>query len=118
MAAYPATPISLVLSESLPDYQVIATSMEAGYVQTRAKTTVAPRRLTIAHHTLTVAQVATWEAFWNARKGGSEAFTFTHPRTSVGLNMRFKPGTQPTITLKDGSANLYDIEGVELEEAL
>jgi hypothetical protein len=32
--------------------------------------------------------------------------------------MRFKPGTQPTITLKDGSANLYDIEGVELEEAL
>jgi hypothetical protein len=118
MAAYPATPIALMLAEELPDYQVLATGMELGYVQTRAKTTVAPRRLTIAHHTLTVAQVATWEAFWNARKGGGESFTFTHPRTSAGLTVRFRADSQPTITLKDGSANLYDIEGIELEEAL
>ena len=57
MAAYPATPIALMLAEELPDYQVLATGMELGYVQTRAKTTVAPRRLTIAHHKIGRAHV-------------------------------------------------------------
>jgi len=118
MAAYPALPIALMLSDELPNYQVIATTFEAGYTQTRAKATIAPRTLHVKHVALSIADAATWETFWNAHKGGAVAFTYTHPRTGAGFTARFKADAKPTIDLTPGSANLYDVNGIVMEEAL
>lgn len=114
MAAYPSLLISFPFTEDAPDYQVIRSEMEAGYVQTRAKTTVAPRIYTFKHRALSAANVATWLAFWNARKGGAEAFDFTDPRTSATVSCRFRQSA-PRIT-RTGPIT-YDLD-VEIEELL
>lgn len=93
---------------------MIRTSMEAGYVQTRAKTTIAPRIYKFAHQSLTGAEVSTWLTFWNARKGGGEAFDFTDPRTAGVVSCRF---LNVQATIRRTGPVTYDID-VELEEAL
>jgi len=113
--AYPtALPIAFPFEESAPDYQVIRTEMEMGYVQTRAKTTVAPRLYKFQHVSLTAAEVATWLTFWNARKGGGETFDFTDPRTALTVTCRF---LRAQSTMNRTNPQTYDID-VELEEAL
>lgn len=114
MANYPSLLIEFPFDESAPDYGVIRTTMEMGYVQTRARTTIAPRLYKFSHSNLTASEVSTWLSFWNARKGGGEAFIFTDPRTSGNVSCRFK-NDQPVI--KRTGPQTYDID-VELEEAL
>ncbi|MGH8597284.1 MAG: hypothetical protein ACREXT_11565 [Gammaproteobacteria bacterium] len=114
MADYPALVIGFPFKENAPDYGVIRTEMESGYVQTRARTTIAPRLYEFKHESLTASEVATWVAFWNARKGGGESFNFTDPRTAAVVVCRFKM-EKPKIT-RTGPVS-YDVD-VELEEAL
>lgn len=121
MAAYPTIAIAWGDFVELPRaYQVVKTPYEAGYVQTRAKSTTAPRQYQFSHRGITAAEVATWVAFWEARKGGAEAFDFTDPRTSATVSCRFKhdAGSPPPIQ-PIGSANVgFTIGPIMLEEAL
>lgn len=118
MANYPTLSNAMEFTEDPLDYQVIATKMEAGYVQTRAKNTTAPRVLHINHVYLSTADVSTWESFWNARKGAGESFSFTHPRTGSTITMRFQAGTMPSIEYIPNTFRRYNITGIVLEEAL
>ena len=112
--SYPSTIlISFPFEESGPDYGVIRTEMEMGYVQTRNRTTIAPRSYKFTHVAASGNDVATWLAHWNDRKGGGASFTFTDPRTSSTITVRFKQ-QQPMIR-RTGPIT-YDID-VELEEA-
>lgn len=106
--------IDFPFEESGPDYQVIRTEMELGYVQTRAKTTIAPRSYRFSHRNVSSSDVTTWLSHWNDRKGGGASFTFTDPRTSSSVTCRFK---QTTPMIRRTGPITYDID-VELEEAL
>ncbi|MCC7202451.1 MAG: hypothetical protein IT393_07320 [Nitrospirae bacterium] len=115
MADYPSSLlIEFPFDESTPDYGVIRTEMEMGYVQTRARTTIAPRGYKFSHRNLTASEISTWLTFWNARKGGGESFNFTDPRTSATVSCRFK---QAQSVIRRTGPVTYDID-VELEEAL
>jgi hypothetical protein len=121
MAAYP----SLIIAHSdfmeMPRaYPIVKTGYEAGYAQTRAKTTTAPRQYQLSHRGVTAAEVTTWVTFWEARRGGAEAFDFTDPRTAAVVSCRFKhdAGSPPQI-VPIGSANVgFTIGPIMLEEAL
>lgn len=121
MAAYPSIPITHDAFLELPRaYQAIKTPYEAGYAQTRAKSTTAPREYQFSHHGATAAEVATWVTFWEARKGGAEAFDFTDPRTSATISCRFKHGQGDPPPIKPiGGANVgFTIGPITIEEAL
>lgn len=121
MADYPSIPISHESFTELPRaYQVVRTGYEAGYAQTRAKSTTAPRAFQLMHHGASAAEVATWVAFWEARKGGSEAFNFTAPRTASVIACRFKhdASNPPSITPLGGGNVGFTIGPIMLEEAL
>ncbi|MDH5738719.1 MAG: hypothetical protein OEY77_00170 [Nitrospira sp.] len=121
MAAYPNIPISFEGFVELPRaFHAVRTEFESGYVQTRAKSTIAPRAFQLSHHGATAAEVTTWIAFWEARKGGAESFDFTIPRTSTTISCRFKhaSGNPPSI-VPIGQANVgFNIGPIMLEEAL
>lgn len=121
MAAYPSITISHSGFTELPRaYQTVRTGYEAGYAQTRSKSTTAPRQYQFVHQGITAAEVATWVTFWEARKGGAEAFDFTDPRTGSVISCRFKhdAGNPPPISPL-GSANVaFTIGPIMLEEAL
>ena len=101
-------------------YQTIKTGFEFGYVQTRAKTTTAPRQFKFIHRAASAAQVTTWIAFWDARKGGAEAFDFTDPRTGSVIACRFMHDqSNPPQIEPIGGANIgFTIGPIHLEEAL
>jgi|SRR5687767_7137371 len=115
MAAYPSIPITLPLGEEGPDYGVVETGMELGYVQTRARTTVAPREWSFSHNRCTAAERVTWIAFWNTHKGRATVFTFVDPHTGATVNARFNM-KKPEI-MRDVTFQRYNIN-VRLEEAL
>jgi hypothetical protein len=58
--------------------------------------------------------------FWDARKGGVEAFDFTDPRTGSVISCRFLHGeVDPPPIVPRGGANIaFDIGPIRLEEAL
>lgn len=115
MAAYPSIPIAFPFEEIPPDYGVVRTEFDDGYVQTRAKTSIGARGYRFSHETATAAEVATFNAFWNAQKGGALAFDFTDPRTGTVVSCRFK-GDRPKSTRT--GPNTYSIGPIELEEKL
>lgn len=118
MAAYPSIPIALDAFQELPrGFSTIRTEMEAGYVQTRAKNTTAPRGFRFTHQLASAADVITFATFWDARKGGAEAFDFTDPRTSTVISCRFV-GSRPPYTPRTQANQAFDIGPIELEEAL
>jgi len=118
MAAYPSIAIAMQNFQELPRaYETIRTEYEDGYVATRAKSTTAPRRFRFKHEVVLAADVTTFNAFWEARKGGAEAFDFTDPRTASVISCRFV-GPPPAYTPR-GAANVaFDIGPIEIEEAL
>lgn len=121
MAAYPTIPIDHGDFVELPRaYPVVRTPYESGYVQTRAKATIGPRQYQFTHRGASAAEVTTWVTFWDARKGGSEAFDFTDPRTSSVISCRFKhDASNPPPIHPIGSANIGFIIGpITIEEAL
>ena len=115
MADYPvlATRFS-TYSRNPKRYQTIRTEMESGAVQTRAKNTDGVRVFDIEHFGLSSADVATWEAFYVARKGGAESFNFTIPGTATVVVVRFisVPSIEPL------GVSTFNISEVILEEAL
>ncbi len=118
MAAYPSIPIDLEGFEELPrDYATLRTEYESGYVQTRARRTTGPRVYRFRHRLATAANVTTFVTFWDARKGGAEAFDFTDPRTAATISVRFR-GAMPAIVPRTPSNVAFDIGPIEVEEAL
>lgn len=121
MAAYPSIPFGHDDFIELPRaYATVKTPYEAGYAQTRPKSTTAPRAFSLTHQGATAAEVVTWNAFWEARKGGAEAFDFTDPRTGATLSCRFKhdAGSPPPIRPIGGANVGFTIGPILLEEAL
>lgn len=118
MAAYPTIAIALESFQELPrDYQTIRTPFEQGYVQTRAKSTTAPRGFRFLHQLASAADVATFATFWEARKGGAETFDFTDPRTGGVIACRFV-GERPPYTPRSPANQAFDIGPITIEEAL
>ena len=121
MAAYPSIPIDHSGFQELPRaYVTVRTEFEAGYVQTRAKSTTAPRQYQFSHRGASAAEVTTWQTFWEARKGGAEAFDFTDPRTGAVIACRFRhDGGSPPPILPIGGGNIgFTIGPITIEEAL
>lgn len=119
MAAYPSIPIDLNGFTELPRaYITVRTGFEAGYVQTRVKSTTAPREYQFVHRGCSAAEVTTWVAFWEARKGGAETFDFTDPRTGSVVPCRFKSDSPPPISPIGGANIAFTIGPISLEEAL
>lgn len=121
MAAYPTLAISPNGFVELPrGYRTLRTEYGQGYVQTRSESTTAPRRFRLLHEKVLAADVTTWVTFWDARKGGAEAFDFTDPRTGSVISCRFKHDEQnPPPINPIGPANIgFMIGPIELEEAL
>lgn len=120
MAAYPSIPIDHSgFTESPRGYVTVRTEFEAGYVQTRAKSTTAPREFKFTHRGLSSAEVTTWVAFWEARKGGAEAFDFTNPRTGAVIPCRFKhSGSDAPVIDPVGALSTFNIGPITIEEAL
>lgn len=119
--AYPSLAIGIDGFQELPrGYQTIKTPYEQGYVQTRAKSTTAARRFTLMHDKVSAADVATFVTFWDARKGGAEAFDFTDPRTGSVISVRFDHDEKnPPRIAPIASANAaFMIGPIQLEEAL
>lgn len=115
MANYPTIPITLPMARRGKDYAVQRNQAEMGYEQTRATVTRAPRIWAFSHNYCTDAERATWEAFWDARKGGGESFQFTDPVTSTTVTVRFlmdEPDITRTAAFKRWNIN------VTLKEAL
>lgn len=118
MAAYPSLLITWENFQELPRaYQTIRTEFESGYVQTRAKNTTGPRGFRFTHHLVSASDVATFNAFWDARKGGAEAFDFTDPRTGAVISCRFV-GDRPSYAKRGPNNAVFDIGPIVLEEAL
>ena len=121
MAAYPTIPITHEGFVELPRaYQVVRTGYEAGYAQTRPKSTTAPRAFQLTHHGASSAEVATWVSFWETHRGGSLAFDFTIPRTGSTIACRFKhDASNPPQIVPLGGGNVgFTIGPIMLEEAL
>lgn len=122
MAAYPSIPIAVDSFMELPRaYQVVRTSYEAGYAQTRVKSTTAPRQFAFQHDGVPAADRTTFLSFWEARKGGAESFDFTHPITAEVISCRFKhdASNPPPIKLVGSVATaIYVIGPITIEEAL
>lgn len=91
---------------------------EGGYVITRARHTRRPRRFfTIRYLDITEADRLALEAFWDARRGGSEAFNWTNPVTSETFNVRFD--SQAALEFNRvgyGTNHRYDTTEIQLKE--
>lgn len=114
MAEYPSLPIPFPVANTPPDYGVIRTEMEQGYVQTRARLTKAPRKWRFSHVMLTSSEKSTWLAFWDSKKGGSASFSFTDPISGGDVSVRFAMKEPEVLLAIPGRWNI----NVELEEAL
>ncbi|MCR9222928.1 MAG: hypothetical protein NXH70_02565 [Hyphomonas sp.] len=71
---------------------VVGGEMEGGYVYTRPRHTRRPRR-TFEFKFVDISEIerVSLEDFWDNHFGGSVAFNWTHPITSVVYNVRFDP---------------------------
>ena len=119
MADYPSITISWRgYREGPPNYRTIRTAFESGHVQTRNKSTTAPRRFQFMHEAASPADVATFLTFWNARKGGAEVFNFTDPRSTTIVPCKFVGDEPPEIVPLGGGNTAFTIGPVQLEEAL
>jgi hypothetical protein len=115
MAAYPSLLFEFPFGELIKQWLTLRTEFEQGYVQTRAKNTGAPRLYgPNAHRHITSANLTTFLDFWDARKGGAEAFDLTDPRTANTYSVRFVG----IPTVRRTGPQTYDIENLVFEEAL
>lgn len=122
MAAYPSIPIAVDSFMELPRaYQVVRTGFEAGYAQTRAKSTTAPRQFAFQHEGVPGADRTTFIAFWETHRGGSLSFDFTHPITAEVISCRFKHDASnppPIKPIGSVATGIYMIGPITIEEAL
>lgn len=118
--AYPsAILIEFPFGENALDFQTLRSPFEAGYEQTRAKTTIAPKEFSFHHKNISAANVTTWLAFWDAHRGGGEAFNFTDPRTATVFSVRFAADVMAGRDLVQRTGPItYDIGPITLRQAL
>lgn len=116
MAVFPTLSInpSRPLDEVRED-NVIRSNVEGGYEQTRPRFTRLRRTWTLKYEFLTQTDKDTLDTFLTTVKGGSDAFSWTHPTTSQTHNVRFtKPPTFSLVKYAGGS-HRYDTT-IELRE--
>ena len=113
--SYPSLLFEFPFQEFIKAWVTIRTETEQGYVQTRAKTTSAPRVYGAnAHRNVSSANVDDFLTHWNAVKGGADSFAITDPRSGGSITVRFT--AQPTI--RRTGPQTWDIENLVFEEAL
>lgn len=94
----------------------VRTNTDGGYIYTRPRYTRTPSRtFTTGFTFVTEEQRQILEAFWNAQRGGSDAFTYTLPTTGVESIVRFK-GPYRERYVGIGPNFRWNIEDVTLEE--
>lgn len=90
---------------------------EGGYVFTRPRTTRRPRRIfTTGYTNLPHADKETLRQFWDAMRGGSDAFLWTNPTTNEAVLVRFKSPLKPKYAGFRSGEHHYDIPNITLEE--
>ena len=111
MAIFTWTP-EFTVTEGEIGFKTLISKGESGRERRRSKASTARRTFKLAFKILTNTEIDAILAFYIARKGSYESFTWTHPRTAEVVNVRF---------LKDGltrdwfTANSHKT-GVEFQE--
>lgn len=95
----------------------VRSDMEGGYVASRPRFTRTPRKtFTTGFTSISNADRATLEAFWDAKKGGAVVFTWLNPVDGTTHTVRFKePMTFKYAGL--GGVHLWNVTSIVLEEA-
>lgn len=91
MATFPTLSINpkYPLSKTYED-KIIRTPFEAGYEQTRARTTRTRRKFTLNYDLLTSSDATLLDTFFHTTlNGGAGTFTWTNPETSAAHTVRF-----------------------------
>jgi phage-related protein len=93
----------------------IMTEMEGGYMTSRPRHTRAPRRtFSLVWRSMVHADYQTLRTFYDARRGGSETFTWTDPETTTVYTVRFKGGLSASY-FGLGATKLWDLS-LQLEQ--
>jgi hypothetical protein len=108
MASWPGTlptePIETGYSETAPN-NLIRTNMDVGPAKVRKRTLANVRQLTV-QFVLTSTQVGYLDTFYvTTTNSGADSFTWTHPRTTSPITLRFV--NPPTYTPIEGG--LYSV---------
>jgi len=97
---------SITVSENYHD-NVIRSSFEAGYVQTRARFTRLLRTFEVQWAALPLTDYATLDAFYRETGGGADSFDWTHPQTKAKLIVRFaKPLNRTGVSHRSCSVSI------------
>ena len=87
MAIFTWTP-QLVYSYS-PGYRTLISTFESGKEQWRQKWSVPRRRFHLVWNAISKSDADAIRAFFEARKGAYESFTFQNPADSISYTVRF-----------------------------
>lgn len=94
----------------------VRTEMQGGYVYTRPRHTRRPRRTFMTGFgSISEAHRAELEAFYDAKRGGSDSFTYTPPYLGVEVIVRFK-GPIKFDYVGYGTNYMWNVTGLALEE--
>lgn len=121
MPAYPTLSYDFdatSFKESSENPVIPPSSTEGGYTITRPRFTRRPRRTFMFRHLgISEADRLTLQNFWDDHYGGSLAFNWTHPVTSVVYNVRFDPQmTMDFDRIGFGTNHRYDTGTITLKE--
>ncbi len=98
MAAFPTiyrrgtelhNPIVGDFDDTMAHDPAIRSRSEGGYVTSRARFTRIPRRWTVRYDWVSKVNKDTLKTFEDARRGGSDSFTWTNPENSTSYTVRF-----------------------------
>ena len=89
---------------------------DGGYVLTRPRFTRKPRKLiTTGFSFISESSKNIIQAYYDAKRGGSESFPYLHPTTGVTLTVRFK--SPPKFKYVGfGYLRAWDVKSIELEQ--
>jgi hypothetical protein len=90
--------------------QSIKTSIEGGYVVSRARHTRPPRRTyTTGFSSMTASQLGDLVAFWDSVRGGSTVFDWIEPITQAAASVRFVEKSLHLKYVGMGPTRLWDV---------
>jgi hypothetical protein len=93
----------------------IRKEFEGGFVVTRPRYTRPPARvITTGFTSISQLDYNLLMTYWNAKRGGSVSFPYTHPTTGETLTVRFlEPLRAKYVGM--GNTRLWDVHGIKLE---
>ena len=100
MADFPSIPSADFGTEEEVYKPQIRTEFEAGYVQSRPRTTREIRRFPLSWSVLSEADYQTLETFFKANQGNS--FNWTHPVTAAAYVCRFSTDSLKSVWIGPG----------------